>query len=34
MKCNSVEKRQNYRLFNMATYRFFSIKNVPAKNAI
>jgi len=30
VKYDSVEKRQNYRLFNMTAYRFFSIKNVEA----
>jgi len=34
VKCDSVEKGRNYRLFNMTTYRFFSIKNVQAENAI
>jgi len=34
IKCDFVEKRQSCRLFNMTAYRFFSIKNVQAKNAI
>jgi len=33
-KFDSVEKRQSYKLFNMTACRFFSIKNVQAKNAI
>jgi len=27
-KCDSVEKQQSYRVFNMTACRFFSIKNV------
>jgi len=34
VKYDSLEKQQNYRLLNMTAYRFFSIKNVYAKNAI
>ena len=34
VKCDSVEKRRSYRLFNMTAYRFLSIENVEAKNAI
>jgi len=34
VKCDSVEKRRRHRLFNMTAYRFFSIKNVQAKNPI
>jgi len=34
VKYDSVEKRQNYRLFNITAYQFFSIKNVQAENAI
>jgi len=36
VKCDFVEKRQSYRLFNMTAYRFnFSaFKNIQAKNAI
>jgi len=26
VKCDSVEKRRSYRLFNMTAWRFFSIK--------
>jgi len=29
-----VEKRLNYTLLNMTVYRFFSIKNVQAENAV
>jgi len=28
VECDSTEKEQSYRFFNMTTYRFFSIKNV------
>jgi len=31
MKYDSVEKQRNCRFLNMTAYRFFSIKNVPAK---
>jgi len=34
VKYDSVEKQQSYRLFNMTTYQFFSIKNVQTENAI
>jgi len=26
VKCDSIEKPRSYRLFNMTTYRFFSVK--------
>jgi len=29
-----MENHRSYGLFNMTVYRFFSIKNVQAKNAI
>jgi len=31
VKCDSVEKRRSYRLFNIAAYRFFSVINVQAE---
>jgi len=31
VKCDSVEKLQSYRLFNMTDCRFFGVKNVQAK---
>ena len=31
VKCDSVEKRRSYRLFNMTAYQFFGIQNVYAK---
>jgi len=31
VKCDSVEKRQSYRFFNITAYRFFSVKNVQAE---
>jgi len=34
VRYDSDEKRRSYRLFNITAYRFFSIKNVQAKNAI
>jgi len=34
MKCDYVEQPQNYRLFNMTAYRYFSVKNVQAEIAI
>jgi len=34
VKYDSVEKRGSYRLFSMTAYRFFSVKNVQAENAI
>jgi len=33
-KCDSVEKRRSYRLFNMTAYRFFNIKNVQVEYAV
>jgi len=34
VKCDYVKTRQSYRLFNMTTYRFFSIKKCSSWNAI
>jgi len=31
VKYDSVKNRRSYRLFNMTTYQFFSIKNVQAE---
>jgi len=31
VKCDSVEKRRSYRLFNITAYKFFSVKNVQAE---
>jgi len=34
VKCDSVEKRRSYRLFNITVYRFFSVKKCSSWNAI
>jgi len=34
VKCDSVQKRQSYRLFNMNAHQIFSMKNCQPKNAI
>jgi len=31
VKCDSVEKRRSYRLFNITAYRFFGLKSVQAE---
>jgi len=33
VKCDSIEKRRNYRLFNITANRFFSIKNINSSNS-